>query len=254
MRIGAFQCSVRGDQLMALRGSTSHFNVSYEDGLGSDGAAAADAILATCEDDYSALTSAFGGVQPPGLPFSVIVEDGHPFSAFHFGCNDTTLHVGIPRQPLDTAISQLLTVAEVDECFMAAKGLGWDCGKGNGEALSVALALDRYPVLGGTYTRAWWDAGRPDYVSVNVPTDGNQISNRCGAVFLFFLHSYLGFEWADITGAGGATLAETYARLTGAGDAYGHLLFATDEFPPSDTDNPFNILPVYAQLIDLQMP
>ncbi len=239
---------------MAFRGSTLHFNVSYDDVLGSDGVAAADAILASCEDDYQALVTAFGGVEPSGLPFHVLVEDGHPYSAFHSSCTDTTLHIGIPRQPLNTAMSQLLTVAEVDECFMAAKGTGWDCGHGNGEALSVALALDLHPILDGTYTSAWWNAGRPDYVTVNVPTDGNQISNRCGTVFLFFLHSYLGYNWADITEAGGSTLAETYTKLTSATDAYQRLLYATDEFPPGGEDNPFNLLPVYTQLIELQMP
>ena len=92
-----------------------------------------------------------------------------------------------------------------------------------------------------------------DFVSVNVPTDGDPVSNKCGTVFLYFLHSYLGYEWADITGAGGSNLAETYTRLTGASDAYQRLLFATDEFPPTDTDNPFNLLSSYTQLIDLRL-
>lgn len=236
---------------MAHQGSTQHFDVSYDDGLGSDGVLAAEAILATCEDDYQAMVEAFGGVQPPGLPFQVNVEDGHPYSASHSSCVDTTLHVGIPRNPLNTAVSQLLTLAEVDECFMAAKGHNWDCGQGNGEALSVALALDRYPVLGGDYTRAWWNNGRPDFVSVNVQTDQNQLSNRCGAVFLFFLHSYLEFDWAAITDAGGSTLADTYTTLTGATDAYERLLFVTDEFPPDGVDNTFEPALSYAQLLNL---
>jgi hypothetical protein len=89
-------------------------------------------------------------------------------------------------------------------------------------------------------------------VTVNVPTDRDQTSNKCGTVFLFFLNSYLGYDWADIIEAGGNSLAETYPRLTGATDAYQRLMYATDEFPPSATDNPFDILPVYTQLVDLK--
>jgi hypothetical protein len=238
---------------MRMQGSTAHFDVSYEETLGGDGAAAADAVLAACEDDYQSMVEAFGGVEPPGLPFAVQIEGGHhPYLAAHEGCQGTTLRV-VARQPLDTAVSQMATLAEVAECFMAAIGTGWNCGHGNGEALSLALALDRHPIADGWFIRTWQIAGRPDYVSVNVPTDQNEVSNSCGAIFLFFLHSYLGYDWAEITAAGGATLAETYAKLSGGTDAYGRFLHATDEFPASDTDNPFDLLPVYTQLINLQM-
>lgn len=229
-----------------LRDTTTHFSVSYDDSA-SGALAGADAILAVCEDDYAAMVSAFGGLQPPGLPFNVIVEELDPaIGAQHSSCQSTTLQVNSRFGAVYTPNSCL---AEVAECFMAAKGGGWDCGHSNGEALSIALAIDQHPVFGGAWTDQWATVGRPDYVTSTLNTDGNLDADACGTVFLYFLHTYLGIDWASITAAGGDTLAETHRRLTGRTDAYERLLTVTTTLPIQD--NPFDLLPLTADWLGL---
>src|SRR5436305_12631038 len=111
---------------------------------------------------------------------------------------------------------------EVEVCE-ANLANGWDCGATNGQGLSRVLATEMYPnVLDGFATAAQWlDSDRPDYVSANVPDDTDAKSNGCAVLFLNYLHYQLHFGWADIVQAGGATLAETYQRLTGQEDAFG---------------------------------
>jgi len=66
-------------------------------------------------------------------------------------------------------------------------------------------------------------------------------------LFREYLHYQLGKNWSDIIQAGGATLAQTYSKLTGRSDAFSS--FATllqSRFPqgtPSglQNDNPFPI-------------
>lgn len=229
-----------------LRGTTPHFNVSYDDSA-SGAQAGADAIIAVCEDDYAAMVNAFGGLQPPGLPFNVTVEELDPgVGAQHSTCQSTTLDV---NSRFGASYTPNGCLAEVAECFMAAKGGGWDCGHSNGEALSLALAIDQHPVLGGAWTGWWGNVGRPDYVTKTLDTDQNLDADACGTVFLFFLHTYLGIDWASITAAGGGTLAETYRRLTGRTDAYERLLTVTTTLPVQD--NPFDLLPLTADWLEL---
>ncbi|MBV8696203.1 MAG: hypothetical protein JO183_12015, partial [Ktedonobacteraceae bacterium] len=57
-------------------------------------------------------------------------------------------------------------------------------------------------------------------ITANENTDVDIVSNGCAVLFLNWLHSQLGFSWAQIVQAGGAGLAQTYTNLTGQGDAY----------------------------------
>src|ERR1700730_880304 len=74
------------------RGSTANFTVYYENGLGTNGPTLADAVLGTCEADYAALRSWFGGVTPGNLPFTIYVVAG-TFGAYHANCAATECHV-----------------------------------------------------------------------------------------------------------------------------------------------------------------
>lgn len=204
-------------------GSTQHF-VVYSDGT-ANGDASAQAVLSRCEDDFTAVDAWFGGLQLPqgqegddqtivrtALPLHVLM-DAQAGGAYHFGCDATNLYI----EP-DPTISAGLMVAELVEVFEAAQNAGWDCGHVNGEALSRVLATERQPELGiltQQTGQGWWANGHVDYVTSNSADDQNQDANGCGPLFLYYLHTQLGYDWQHITAAAGPTLGACYQALTG---------------------------------------
>ena len=205
-------------------GQTTHF-VVYSDGS-ADGNAAAQAVLASCEADFTTVQGWFGGLTlPPGVngddqttirtaqPMYVLM-DPNAGGAYHYACNATDLYI----EPAPANQATGLVVAEEVEVFEAAINNGWDCGHTNGEGLSRVLAVERNPNLSGITVpteTGWWSNGHNDYVNDNSADDQNQDGNGCGTLFLYYLHSQLGFSWAQITTAGGATLGACYQKLTG---------------------------------------
>src|SRR5215472_14037895 len=115
-------------------GTTQNFVVSYEQSLGTTGQTFADAVLATCEQDYAQLQSFFGNISIGNLPFSVYLRQGDSNNggAYHYGCSDTGLYCFVTAQD-PTELACMLVVAEEDEVFMANQNAGWDCGASNGE-------------------------------------------------------------------------------------------------------------------------
>ncbi|HEV2461616.1 MAG TPA: phospholipase D-like domain-containing protein [Ktedonobacterales bacterium] len=210
-------------------GSTQHF-IAYTDGS-ADGTASAKAVLTAAEADYSALRDSFGGIDLPAgqegndvntprtaLPLQVLI-DPQAGGAYHFGCDATDLYI----EPHPDEANGLM-VAELAEVFEAAINNGWSCGQTNGEALSRALAVDRAPVLASLITetaQGWWANGHADYVNDNSADDTNQDANGCGTLFLYYLHSQLGFSWRQVATTGGATLGDCYAKLAGKSGADG---------------------------------
>lgn len=210
-------------------GRTSDLIV-YSDGS-PEGNAAAQAVLQSAEADYRAVQQWFGGISlPPGqngddqsvprtaLPIQVLV-DPQAGGAYHFGCDATNIYI----QPAPDLANGFM-VAELVEIFEAALNNGWSCGKTNGEGLSRVLAGERNPNLGADFAQtiqAWWGHGHADYVNNNDASDQDEDSNGCSTLFLYYLHSQLGFDWAKIVATGGATLGETYQRLTGRSGAEG---------------------------------
>lgn len=180
------------------------------DGTPAGGQAVA-AMQAVAEQDYQAARSIFALGDVPGLPFTVTV-DPSAGGASHPTCAATDISL-IPED------APSLLVAETTECFMAASGK-WDCGQTNGEGLSRALAMTIRPftVLTGLDgdVAGWWNAGVPlDFVNDNSADDQDQQGNACGTLFIFYLRSELGYSWQEIVAAGGPTLGDTYATLTG---------------------------------------
>jgi hypothetical protein len=230
--------------------ATQNFQVSFDPSLGSAGEAIAEAILATCEQDFQTLQSEFGGITPQRLPFHIIVTLGSD-GASHQTCEATTLMIGARSGPPgDMGVIRQLVIAEEDEVFEANFGRGWDCGASNGEGLSRVLASDivRQPLPGGFLSApVWLDEGRPDFISVTDPSDINFISTGCAVLFLNWLHFQLGFEWRDIIAAGGEPLASTFTNLTGKGNAFDEFRAVVDRLFPPDrpsgltTDNPFPV-------------
>jgi hypothetical protein len=239
---------------VTVAGQTQHFRVEYQTALGAAGQQVAAAVLARCEGDYTAVSGFFGGITPPGMPFQIVItalEPNHNGSggAMHQTCAAVTLLCDVKTVPqVDTALTNMLVVAEEVEVFSAAFGHGWDCGASNGEGLSRVLATQQYPAELDGYASAhfWLDSpGRPDIVNQTLPTDRDRIGNGCAVLFLNYLHVQLGFTWQQIIAAGAPTLGETYTNLTGKSDGFDQFkaLLAT-HFPvgtPSGltTDNPF---------------
>lgn len=230
------------------KGSTTNFNVYYENALGANGPTLADAVLATCEQDYASLQGFFGNITPGSLPFNVYVVTGN-FGAYHASCDATELHCAAFNGD-NADLVRMLVVAEADEVMMAAQGAGWDCGASNGEGLSRVLSTELYPAqLDGFASAASWldTPDRPDWVSQTEPTDQNYVSIGCATLFLNYLRYQLNFTWQQIIAAGASTLAQAYTNLTGQADAF--TPFSTllaQQFPigtPSGVtnDNPFPI-------------
>jgi hypothetical protein len=225
-----------------LRGSTTHFHVYYDPGLGAAGQTLADGVLASCESEYNTLVAYFG-VTPPS--FNVIIAAGIG-GAYHYGCGATDLYCDASGTNVDH--TRMLNVAEEVEVFSAVQNKGWNCGASNGEGLSRVLATLLYPAqLDGFNSAATWldTPGRPDFVNVNDPTDRSYVSTGCSVLFLNWLRYQLGYRWESIVQAGGSTLAQTYQRLTGQADGLTPFKALLQAHFPAGTpshltnDNPF---------------
>jgi hypothetical protein len=203
-----------------LRGTTANFNVYYEDGLADTGAALADGVLASCESEYTALQSYFGGITPGGLPFNIFVVAGD-FGAYHANCAATEFHCAV-FDGSNTDLVRMLVVAEEVEVFEAAQAAGWDCGASHGEGLSRILGAELYPdaLNGFASASTWLNSDRPDWINNTEPTDRNYVSIGCAVLFLNYLRYQLNFSWNDIIAAAAPTLAQTYTNLTGKTDGY----------------------------------
>ena len=232
-----------------LRGSTPHFTVYYENGLGANGPTLADAVLARCEADYRQMSGWFGEITPPSMPFSIYVVAGN-FGAYHATCAATEEHCAA-FDGTNPDLIRMLQVAESVEVFSAANG-HWNCGASTGEGLSRIFATELYPsALNGFATAAsWLDGGRPDFINSTDPTDRNYVSIGCATLFLNYLRYQLHFSWAQIVAAGASpTLAATYTKLTGQADGRTPFMDLLQRHLPAGTpsglvgtDNPFPML------------
>ncbi|HEY1388759.1 MAG TPA: hypothetical protein VGF38_09460 [Ktedonobacterales bacterium] len=208
-------------------GQTPHF-VVYTDGL-AEGDRAAQAVLAACEADYMAVRTWFGSIDLPARqdgddqttvraaqpvqPLHVLM-DPNAGGAYHFALASANLYI----EPAPANQASALVVSEVVELFEATINNGWDGGHTNGESLSRVLAVERNANLASVIVpteTSWWRNGHRDYVTVNTATDQNEDANGCGALFLCYLHTQLGFSWTQIATTGGSSLGDTYQKLTG---------------------------------------
>jgi len=225
-------------------GSTQHFNVFYANSLGTNGAALADAVLLSCEQNYSSLQDLFGGITPAGLPFEVHIQPGSN-GASHRGCGGTKLFCDAFHGD-DGILEDMLVVGEADEVFMANQKRGWDCGANNGEALSriIADALTGRNFFSAIF---WLNSQRKNFVNQNDRSDRHFDSIGCGTLFINYLRFQLGFDLAQIVQNGGPTLAQTSVNLGGSSYPFEPFALLLElNFPPGtpvnvnlDHDNPF---------------
>src|SRR5215469_3404740 len=200
------------------RGSTTNFDVYYDNSLGANGQNLADAVLANCEWDLFELRGWFGGVAAGR--FSIYIDPGS-FGAYHANCSATELHLAA-FSGTDGLLENMLNVAEADEVMMANQGAGWNWGASAGEGLSRVLATQRYPASlnGFASASSCLNSNRPDWVTQTEGTDRNYVSIGCATLFLNYLRYQLHLSLARIVEAGGSTLEQTYQRLTGSSGAF----------------------------------
>src|ERR1700728_3782487 len=232
------------------RGTTTNFKVAYLSSLGAVGIRVADALLLTCETQYSTLRGWFGGIVPDDLPFQVHITDGSS-GASHPSCASPIISVGAKSAPPDQLdFMRNLLFAEVAEVLMHKQNKGWDCGASNGEALSRVLAADlclgpRALPIGFVTAPIWLKNRAQNWVDEKEYTDQDPVANGCGVLFLNWLRFAQGHTWNDVIGAAAETLAKTYSKLTGSTQAWVAFRGVVDAmFPPSQpvtltTDNPF---------------
>ena len=152
---------------------------------------------------------------PPPAPPSIIPPDPPPLT----GPNLNNAVVEFPR---------FVFVAELAEIMMSFTGYGWDAGQSPGEGLSNLLGALLHPAgyydTGqGPRINQWLNGGggppaippRADFISTTVNTDQDIFSYGCGILFINYLVYQRGKPLKTVIQAGGSTLAETYARVTG---------------------------------------
>ena len=231
-------------------GTVGKITVYYATSLGTAGKTLGSEILGRVVGTYGEM-EAFFGIQ--GGSVSVIVaplsgkNDGSG-GAYHYGCDFTsggTIYVDATfALPNAADVEMALYVAELSECFMGAQGRGWGCGYSNGEGLSrfcaeVSTPYGSFPSWGITGP-SWVSAGYPDWVTTTEQTDRDYASTGCAILYIYWMLS-LGYSKAEVTQAGGATLADNYKTLTGKSTAYADLKAATQAVTVN-SDNPFGIV------------
>src|SRR5947208_7748312 len=191
-------------------GQTTNFIV-FSDGT-ANGEAAARAMLASAEADFQAARQWFGGLTPSSLPFYVYA-DPNAGGAYHVTCAGTDVHV-----LSDPVLAPGFLMAEVVEVFEADISNGWDCGFTNGESLSRVLAFERHPEIAGELNQTeqdWWASGHRDYVNDNSAGDTDQIASGCGDLVLYYLHSQLAFNCAELSLSSDIAVDVCYLCVTG---------------------------------------
>ncbi|MFN7984652.1 MAG: hypothetical protein U0Q11_22635 [Vicinamibacterales bacterium] len=125
-------------------------------------------------------------------------------------------------------------VAELAEILMDFTGYGWGRGNSMGEGLSIVLATLLHPdgyysTSKGPRINNWLNGTggppRMDRVANTENTDTNQFSYGCAILFINYLVSQLGFTMTQVIKAGGGSLAQTFARLTGKPESAAYLEF-----------------------------
>jgi hypothetical protein len=202
-------------------GSTTHFSFEFNDTLdATKSRALCNALVATCERDYNVIASWFDGLTPADVPF--VVQIG-PLRKDRGGSNDQKSNITIDRGATDDfPLAREVLVAELIEIFMPAQNKGWKAGKSHGEGLSQAAGFFLYPekATGLDGARVWLGARdvsgsfRPNFAGTTDNTDTNKFSYGCALLFIYYLHSQLGFSMRGIVSAAADTLEDVYTNLT----------------------------------------
>ncbi len=244
-------------------GVTTHYSFSYDDSFGGPGGiepARTNAVIAACETDFALMQSWFGsGVNVTGLKVQVATgsantcgsgggASGGPGACWNGSATSATVQLiaAGASYVTDSVYLRYLLFSEVTEIFMLAQGKGWFQGSNEGskgEGLSrflgsqflvqngsLALGIDGDFAVAGL----WLNSTRQDFVNNDPDDNGDDATNGCTTLFIYYLFHQLGFTIPQIVAAAGSTLAAVYTNLTGdSGDPFPFFsrLLAT-AFPP----------------------
>lgn len=240
-------------------GRTAHYQIQYDDTLlPADGVNRANALIAVCEDDFALMSGWFDNIAlTVGIPITVQIAPG-PYASAGWGPPITLT----PGNGSSITVVRYLLVSEVVEMFMLAQNKGW-FGAGNegsaGEGLSRFLA-GQFLIASGlgvtepgfALANSWMNSPRADYVNnVDVTDHGIDAKTGCAILFIYYLHTQLGFGIKNIIAAAASELAGVYKNLTGDPSdpfpPFKNLLDtfypATATIPGTNPDNPYPLGP-----------
>jgi hypothetical protein len=249
-------------------GRTAHYQIRYDDSLSAaDGKDRAIALIGDCEKDFALMAGWFNNISlTVPLPITVDISPG-PYASASWNPAVTL----VPGNGSSEALVRYLLVSEVTEMFMEAQSAGW-FGAGNegsaGEGLSRFLG-GQFLITNGlgvtepgfALANSWMTSDRLDYVNAVDPTDhAIDAKTGCAMLFIYYLHTQLGFSVNQIVAAAAAELSGVYRNLTGGTEdpfpRFKQLLDSryrgTTAIPGDNPDNPFPILyPVLPALAEV---
>jgi hypothetical protein len=240
-------------------GRTPHYQIQYDDTLSqADGVDRANALIAVCEGDFTLMSDWFDNIAlTVGIPITVQIAPGSYASA-SWGPPITL----IPGNGSSITVVRYLLVSEVTEMFMLAQNKGW-FGAGNegsaGEGLSRFLA-GQFLISKGlgvtepgfSLANSWMNTPRADYVNnIDVTDHGIDAKTGCSILFIYYMHTQLGYGIKDIIAAAASELSSVYKNLTGDPSdpflPFKNLLDTyypgTTTIPGTNPDNPFPLGP-----------
>ncbi len=238
-------------------GTTSHYRFSYDDSLAVSPSnpsgpepARTNAVIAACEGDFALMSGWFGGLNLSNISVQVTTQSG----GAHWSGSTSSSTVEIKAEGQSFSASpdfiRYLLVSEVTEIMMMGQNIGWFQGHdegSKGEGLSRFLGaqfLDANGLLDPgiradfAVADGWLNSVRSDFVN-NDPDDASPDPvTGCTTLFIYWLHSQLGYGITAIVGAGAATLAGVYRNLSGdSTDPFPYFRKVLDDAFPSTTNS-----------------
>lgn len=206
-------------------GQTQHYQIRYDDSLSAaDGKDRAIALIGDCEKDFDLMAGWFNNISlTVPVPITVDISPG-PYASASWNPAVTL----VPGNGSSEALVRYLLVSEVTEMFMQAQSegppaiAGW-FGAGNegsaGEGLSRFLG-GQFLIANGlgvtepgfALANSWMTSDRLDFVNAVDPTDhGIDAKTGCAILFIYYLHTQLGFSINQIVAAAAGELSGVYA-------------------------------------------
>ena len=243
-------------------GHTTNFTYLYQDNF-ADAKRRAQALMATCEADFSQCQKLFGVTGGFGTSNRVTLRVDQASLA-----NNNRYHTDgsmlIVMNPFDGSAQEdladdgvrALFIAEFVEVLMSYRNYKtgtatWNEAASDGEGLSHVLAAffyddAYYKILGGPFINSWLQStARKDWISTTESSDTDIDSFGCSILFIYYLYSQLGYAMDKIITQAGTTLEATYQVLTGKSGGYAAMTqFLAPYFPIGQTpslpfDDPF---------------
>ena len=255
--------------MIVTLGQTDNFTIEYQDNF-PDARRRAQALRNSCESEFAMLMQWFAVIKHPdgteafGPSNRVTLQvetasfannygyhrDGttkvimNPFDTQHFPAPGEDVN----QADADDAVLGLF-VAEIVEVLMSYHNTrslpgfqAWNPIGSDGEGLSRVCAALFHPTgyynfLRGRGVNPWLQSKtstnkRNDWVAKTEASDQDIDSFGCAILFIYYLHTQLGFSMQSIISSGSTSLEATYHILTGLTDGYSALTQLLDAYFP----------------------